>query len=154
MHPTHFSMPLFLKLLQKICFLFLLGVSSCTNPPYRGSDVLGADEFVMDSYRIREGKLSILSMQGKESKTLTKGGMRVTQNLEKWNLLTTHTARRSFATNEYLQGTEMEMIKAITGHTTEKSFMKYIKVTPTQHAKRLDLIWGKRYNKETKIIAL
>lgn len=63
----HFSMSLFLRLLQKICFLFLVVISSCTNPPYRGSDVLGADEFVMDSYRIREGKLSILSMEGKES---------------------------------------------------------------------------------------
>lgn len=94
------------------------------------------------------------SMQSKESRTLTKGGMRVTQNLEKSNLLTTHTARRSFATNEYLQGTEMEIIKAITGHTTEKSFMKYIKVTPQQHAKRLDLIWAERNKNQTKIIAL
>lgn len=97
-------------------------------------------------------KIELLKV--KVSKTLTKGGLGVTQNLEKWNMLSTHTARRSFATNEYLQGTEMEMIKAITGHTTEKSFMKYIKVTPTQHAKRLDLIWGKRYERETKLIAL
>lgn len=44
----------------------LLFCSSCTNPPYRGSDVLGAEEFVMDSYRIREGKFSILQMEGKE----------------------------------------------------------------------------------------
>lgn len=58
----------FLKPLQKIIFLLLtLGiiVSSCTNPPYRGKEVVGAEDFVMDSYRIREGKLSILSMEGK-----------------------------------------------------------------------------------------
>lgn len=97
-------------------------------------------------------KMKLLNV--KVSKTLTKGGMKMTQNLEKWNMLSTHTARRSFATNEYLQGTEMEMIKAITGHTTEKSFMKYIKVTPTQHAKRLDLIWAERNKIQTKIIAL
>jgi integrase len=95
------------------------------------------------------------SLQVKVSKTLTKGGMEITQNLEKWNMLSTHTSRRSFATNEYLEGTEMEMIKAITGHTTEKSFMKYIKVTPNQQAKRLDLIWKVRHEqKQTKIIAL
>lgn len=29
-----------------------------------GKDLFGADEFVMDSYRIREGKLSILEMEG------------------------------------------------------------------------------------------
>src|SRR3990167_8279746 len=44
--------------------LFLL--TACTNPPYQGRDVLGADEFVMDSYRIREGKFSILQMEGKD----------------------------------------------------------------------------------------
>lgn len=58
---------MFLKLLQKIpvLLLLLIAASSCTNPPYRGRDVLGAEDFVMDSYRIREGKLSILSMEGK-----------------------------------------------------------------------------------------
>jgi polysaccharide biosynthesis/export protein len=30
-----------------------------------GKDLFGADEFVMDSYRIREGKFSILEMEGK-----------------------------------------------------------------------------------------
>src|SRR5580698_1719369 len=38
----------------------------CTNPPYRGSEVVGAEEFVMDSYRIREGKFSILQLEGKD----------------------------------------------------------------------------------------
>jgi polysaccharide export outer membrane protein len=48
-----------------IVLLLLAAVASCTNPPYRGNEVLGADEFVMDSYRIREGKFSILQMEGK-----------------------------------------------------------------------------------------
>lgn len=50
----------------KILFFVLsLVLSSCTNGPYRGKDVLGADEFVMDSYKIREGKFSILQMEGR-----------------------------------------------------------------------------------------
>ncbi len=32
--------------------------------PYMGKDLFGADEFVLDSYRIREGKFSILEMEG------------------------------------------------------------------------------------------
>jgi polysaccharide export outer membrane protein len=77
MHPlwTDFSILAFLRSLQKISFgIFLLAIvfaAGCTNPPYRGGDVLGADEFVMDSYRIREGKLSILQMEGKEMQELT-----------------------------------------------------------------------------------
>jgi polysaccharide biosynthesis/export protein len=61
-----------LKFFRSIFLLFvcLLGAASCTNPPYRGSDVLGADEFVMDSYRIKEGKFSILSMEGKDYEEL------------------------------------------------------------------------------------
>jgi len=42
--------------------LFIL--SSCSGP-YMGKDQFGADEFVMDSYRIRDGKFSILEMEGK-----------------------------------------------------------------------------------------
>jgi hypothetical protein len=31
---------------------------------------------------------------------------------------------------------------AITGHTTEESFMRYIKVTPDEHAQNLQDHWG------------
>lgn len=47
-----------------ILLLLFVYLAGCTNPPYRGSDVLGADEFVMDSYRIKDGKLAILQMEG------------------------------------------------------------------------------------------
>lgn len=54
--------------LATLCLLLIS--QACTNAPYRGSDVLGADEFVMDSYRIREGKFSILQMEGKSNDEL------------------------------------------------------------------------------------
>jgi len=44
-----------------IASLFLL--ASCSGP-YMGKDLFGADEFVLDSYKIREGKFSILEMEG------------------------------------------------------------------------------------------
>ena len=40
-------------------------MTGCSNLPYKGSDALGADEFVIDSYKIKEGKFSILEMEGK-----------------------------------------------------------------------------------------
>lgn len=51
---------------------FLIGclLFSCSNPPYRGSEVLGADEFVIDSYKIREGKFGILSFEGRNGNHL------------------------------------------------------------------------------------
>lgn len=45
--------------------LLALCLAGCSNAPYRGKDVLGADEFVIDSYRIQGGKLSILELEGK-----------------------------------------------------------------------------------------
>ena len=73
-------------------------------------------------------------------------------NKKKYQLLTTHTARRSFATNLYLSGFPSISIMKITGHTTEKSFMKYIKITPTENAKLLQLHWDKQTTKIDKPI--
>ncbi len=49
---------------MRILVLLLFFAASCTNPPYRGSDVCGADDFVIDSYQIQEGKFAILEMEG------------------------------------------------------------------------------------------
>jgi len=47
-----------------ILYLFAaLSLASCSGP-YMGKDLFGADEFVVDSYKIREGKFSILEMEG------------------------------------------------------------------------------------------
>jgi integrase len=80
-------------------------------------------------------------------KAITKGGVKVSTAYKKHELVTTHTARRSFATNLYKSGFPSISIMAITGHTTEKSFLKYIKVTPDEHAKKLQLHWDNRHLK-------
>ncbi|NID11543.1 site-specific integrase [Fibrivirga algicola] len=79
-----------------------------------------------------------------ESKAQTKGGKRVTKSFEKWEMVSTHTARRSFATNMYLIGIPAMTIMQITGHRTEKAFMKYIKLDREQHAKVMALHWQKQ----------
>jgi hypothetical protein len=43
----------------------------------------------------------------------------------------------------YLMGVPSITIMAITGHRTEKAFMKYIKVTPKEHAIQLKEIWAR-----------
>lgn len=67
----------------------------------------------------------------------TKGGKRHSETFKKWELITTHTARRSFATNAYLHGVPSISIMKITGHRTEKSFMKYIKISQEDNANKL-----------------
>lgn len=82
------------------------------------------------------------------SQSCLKAGSKVTVTNPKWQLISTHTARRSFATNEYLAGTPPLTIMAITGHRTEKSFLRYIRISPSDHAKILAMEWEKR--KESK----
>lgn len=58
----------------------------------------------------------------------------VTDWWPKCDVITTHTARRSAATNMYKAGIPSISIMRITGHTTEKSFMKYIRITNEENA--------------------
>lgn len=53
-------------------------------------------------------------------------GRLVSQTYEKWQLISSHTARRSFATNLYLQTKSAQMVMSITGHRTEENFRRYI----------------------------
>lgn len=55
----------------------------------------------------------------------------------KFEFISTHTARRSFATNAYLSGVPSISIMKLTGHKTESSFMKYIKVSQERNAEML-----------------
>lgn len=61
----HFFLSSHNLIISGLCFLLLVAFSGCSNTPYIGDDILGADEFVLDSYKIKEGKLSILEMEGK-----------------------------------------------------------------------------------------
>ena len=55
----------------------------------------------------------------------------------KFELVSAHTARRSFATNCYKIGIETMTIMAVTGHKTEKAFLRYICITKEEHAKKM-----------------
>jgi integrase len=55
---------------------------------------------------------------------------------EKWELVTSHIGRRSFATNNYGR-IPTSLLIAATGHSTEKMFLEYIGKTDTQKAIQL-----------------
>lgn len=56
--------------------------------------------------------------------------------VEKADAISTHTARRSFASNAYLGGMDVLSIRKLTGHRTEKSFMRYIKLDNKSHGEK------------------
>lgn len=68
-----------------------------------------------------------------------KDGFKVTKTVPKCDLITSHTARRSFASNAFLAEMPSISIMKITGHKTESSFMKYIKMSGDDNARKLQL---------------
>jgi len=86
----------------------------------------------MNDYLKELGKMA--GMTGKLILTGSKGGKREDTTLEKWEKLTTHVARRSFATNFYRAGIPVIVLMQITGHTTENQFMQYIAIKGKDNA--------------------
>ena len=69
--------------------------------------------------------------------TITKGGEKTGTYYEKWELVSPHTARRSFATNMYKAGFNVKSIMKITGHRTEAAFFRYIRIDKEQNAEEM-----------------
>lgn len=89
----------------------------------------------MNDYLKEVGQLANLS---EKIRVVThKGGKKQETSVEKWQLITTHVARRSFATNLYLLGIPAVNIMKITGHATEKQFMSYICIEGRMNAQHM-----------------
>ncbi len=79
----------------------------------------------------------LADIKNKVEMSVTKGGKLKKATLEKYKLISSHTARRSFATNLYLADVPSISIMKITGHKSELAFLTYIRVTQEQNANKL-----------------
>lgn len=68
-----------------------------------------------------------------------KGGKKVCSTIPKYKLIKTHTGRRSACTNMYLAGIRPIDIMKVSGHTTEKTFLTYIKINQQETAESLSV---------------
>ena len=94
----------------------------------------------MNEYLKELGKLAGIDTPYEVNKT--KGGMRISEVKPKHELITTHTARRSAATNMFKAGIPSISIMKLTGHTTEAVFLKYINLSEEENAR---LLMGHKY---------
>jgi len=76
--------------------------------------------------------------------TQKRESVRVDTTYKKFELIASHTCRRSFCTNEYLKGTPTLFIMKISGHRTERNFLKYIKVDEQLAAQKMLEFWKTR----------
>lgn len=76
--------------------------------------------------------------------THKRGNKIIEETKPKYEWIMSHTCRRSFCTNEFLDGTPVQLIMAISGHKTEKAFRRYIKADHVQKAQMIKKLWDNR----------
>ncbi|MGV3528925.1 MAG: phage integrase SAM-like domain-containing protein [Flavisolibacter sp.] len=82
----------------------------------------------------------VCKMAGESKKIpemLEKGRLMTEPDAQLWETISSHTARRNFCSNLYLAGVPIIDIMAMSSHRTEKSFLKYIKISKLDKAKRV-----------------
>lgn len=105
------------------------------------SEIVGFNEVVLGS------KMCVI-LDSNNKPLLDKEGNKIHRKKQgmysKYELVTSHICRRSFATNLYGKLDTLTIMK-ITGHKTEKQFLSYIKITPKHHAEKLKTFWDQNY---------
>ena len=74
-----------------------------------------------------------------------RAGKTVSFKRKKFQMITTHTARRSFITNIYKRGFSSAHIMSMTGHKKESTFLKYNRLTNEESVRYISM----NYNKKT-----
>lgn len=78
-----------------------------------------------------------IGMTGRVHVSKSKGANRVSASQERWEMVSSHTARRTGATMLYLAGVPLKRVMMCTGHQTEANLMRYIRITKEENAKKL-----------------
>ena len=117
--------------------------------------ILPVTQQILDKYTLPDGSIELpeISNQkfnqnikdlGKEAEinevitfTMIKAGKKEVVQLPKYELIRSHTMRRSFATNLYEMGEDIKAIMDATGHTRMEMFFRYIRRTQNNSAKKI-----------------
>lgn len=68
---------------------------------------------------------------------------RVEDRGPKWQLLSSHVARRTFVTISLERGMRPKVVMSITGHRSFKTMKKYIALTEQSRREALNAVWNK-----------
>ncbi|MFD2916427.1 site-specific integrase [Psychroserpens luteus] len=110
-------------------------IKSIMNERYEGNLPRKLNAPDINEYIKEAGRKAKIEDQISVHKTI--GGEKISETVSKHTLIVSHTARRSFCTNAYLSKMPTIDIMAISGHSTEREFYKYIKVTPQERAVKI-----------------
>jgi len=80
----------------------------------------------------------LAGLKSKETYVKFIGEERIDKHFEKWELITCHTARKTFITNAMYLGIAPEIIMKWTGHKDHKSMKPYLKIVDEQKRTSMD----------------
>lgn len=127
-------------------------LSSVVVPLRQDAKAILIDKYNMQMPQVSNAKFNdnikevcMLAGIDEQVKITNKKGNKIVEEVRpKYAWITSHTCRRSFCTNEYLEGTPTDLIMTISGHKTEKAFRKYIKADKIQKAHMIKKLWDNR----------
>ena len=76
-----------------------------------------------------------------------------TGTFQKWELIRSHTCRRSFATNHYNKLSN-KLIMAVTGHATERMLLNYIGETENDHLEDFLSAWSNDKQEKVQVVQM
>ena len=71
-----------------------------------------------------------------------KGNDRIETTFKKFQVIGTHTARRTFISLSLQKGMKPDVIMAITGHTTYRMMQRYLKIADEHKREEMNKVWG------------
>tara|TARA_R110001606_G_scaffold178630_1_gene325230 strand:- start:4445 stop:5689 length:1245 start_codon:yes stop_codon:yes gene_type:complete len=74
------------------------------------------------------------------------GQKRIDKIVPKYEVITSHTARKTFVTNSLILGMKEMVVRNITGHKKEESFRRYVKIAEDFKKQEMDNTWNKITN--------
>lgn len=80
---------------------------------------------------------------------LYRGAKRIENTMPKYDAIKTHTARRTFITLSLQKGMRAETLIKITGHTSIKTLMKYVKIADHIIEEEMGKAWNIKKNKNS-----
>jgi integrase len=96
----------------------------------------------MNNYLKEVGKLAELNTL--ENRVNYRGVTRVEKSSKKWELLSTHCARRTFITICLELGMRAEVVRAITGQKSDKIMLQYVSIKTDVKKKELAKVWEQK----------
>jgi integrase len=71
-----------------------------------------------------------------------RGTERIEKTYKKYEIIGSHTARRTFISLSLQKGMKPDVIMAITGHKTYRMMQKYLKIADEHKREEMDKVWG------------